>query len=100
MNKNNRLEIRKVLLAQSTSSAITMDVLRGNRRTEPRQDAMEVEMMDVLHLSQPKTLTAVGILEAARDRVKQQLAAKSLASITCGFAEDGILLHLDIEGAV
>jgi hypothetical protein len=60
-------------------------------RTEPRQNAMEVEMMDVLHLSQPTT--AVGILEAARDRVKQQIAAKSLANIMCGFAEDGMLIH-------
>ena len=50
-------------------------------------------MIDVLRLSQSKTLTATGILEAARDRVKQQIAAKSLASIMCGFAEDGMLIH-------
>jgi hypothetical protein len=54
---------------------------------------MEVEMIDVLHLSQPKTMTAVGILEAARDRVKKQIAAKSLANIMCGFAEDGTLIQ-------
>jgi hypothetical protein len=54
---------------------------------------MEVEMMDVLHLSQPKTLTTKGILQAARDKVKQQIAAKSLANIMCGFAEDGMLIQ-------
>jgi hypothetical protein len=31
---------------------------------------MEIEMMDVLEVSQPTIVTAVGILEAARDRVK------------------------------
>jgi hypothetical protein len=54
---------------------------------------MEVEMIDVLDVSQPKTVTAVGILEAARDRVKKQIAAKSLANIMCGFAEDGTLVQ-------
>jgi hypothetical protein len=60
-------------------------------RTEPRPNAMEVKMMDVLHFSQPTT--AVGILEAARDRVKQQIDAKSLTNIMCGFAEDGTLIQ-------
>jgi len=62
-------------------------------------------MTDVLHFAQPKTVTAVGILEAARQAVKKQITAKSLANIMCGFAEDGTLtqyLNLDhpqpIEG--
>jgi hypothetical protein len=50
-------------------------------------------MTDALHFSQPKTVTAVGILEAARDKVKEQIAAKSLVNIMCGFAEDGVLIH-------
>jgi hypothetical protein len=54
---------------------------------------MEVIMMDVLEVSQPTTVTAVGLLDAARDRVKKQVAAKSLANIMCGFAEDGTLIQ-------
>ena len=50
-------------------------------------------MMDDLEVSQPMTVTAVGILEAARDRVKKQIAAKSLANIMCGFAGDGTLIQ-------
>jgi hypothetical protein len=50
-------------------------------------------MMNVLDDLQPMTVTAVGILEAARDRVKKQIAAKSLANVMCGFAEDGTLIQ-------
>jgi hypothetical protein len=50
-------------------------------------------MIDVLEVSQPTTVTAVGILEAAREAVKKQISAKSLANIMCGFAEDGTLIQ-------
>ncbi len=49
--------------------------------------------MDDFNGAQPKTVTAVGILEAARDTVKKQIAANSLANIMCGFAEDGTLIQ-------
>jgi hypothetical protein len=50
-------------------------------------------MIDVLEVSQPITVTAVGILEAARETVKKQISAKVLANIMCGFAEDGTLIQ-------
>jgi hypothetical protein len=56
--------------------------------------------MDDLLGPQPKPVTAAGILAAARERVKKQIAAKSLANIVCGFAEDGTLIqYADLDHA-
>ena len=49
--------------------------------------------MDDFGGAKPKTVTAAGILEAARARVRKQIATQSLANIMCGFAKDGTLIQ-------
>jgi len=49
--------------------------------------------MYVFDGAQPRTATAEGRLDAARDTVKKQVSAKSLANIMCGFAENGTLIQ-------
>ena len=51
-------------------------------------------MTDFLRPSQPRALTTEGLLEAALDTVKRQLAAKSPANVMYGFDEDGTVTHL------
>jgi hypothetical protein len=51
-------------------------------------------MTDFLHPSQPCALTTEGLLEAALDTVKRQLAAKSPANMMYGFDEGGTLTEL------
>jgi hypothetical protein len=51
-------------------------------------------MTAFLRPSQPHALTTKGLLEAALDTVKRQLAAKSPANMMYGFDEDGTLTEL------